>query len=517
MSRFPWGVLVLAALAWNVLATDQIRAAQTARNAPAPAARPKGLVWVVPADGSARSAFSTIAEAIDAAADGDTVLLAPGVFRGPGNRDLLVEGKNLRIEHQGDPDRCVIDAEGLGFGFYFDGDEVSCETLLRGVTIANGNGLRGAGIRCENGASPTIERCIIRDCSAGIGGGISYFTTSFTTQIGRIVDCEIRGNHSTSGGGGLQVAGVDIERCLIIDNTSDFDGAGVNAIGAMGSIRNSIVAGNRWTGTNGRIGGGLSVQEFLYVIENCTIVGNEAELGPGIAFFNGDPTATVVNTILWGNVSPLSPQQVWQMTAFGTSVAPFRYCDIEGGASPGISVFGRPPTVSNIFDVDPLFDPATPEEYLLSPASPLIDMGEPGTKPAPNAADQQREARANGPVDIGADEHWPAPVLTLPTPGRAGERNEWTLRGAGSNTLVLFLTGNTAGSIAPFERCPSSVLGILSPSILGLRRGRANGEVVVRAQVPASAAGLEGLYQAVVLDTASGTCEVTPVVPFVFP
>jgi len=48
-------------------------------------------VWHVPAD------FATIQPALNAADDGDTVLVAPGTYTGTGNRDLDLLGKDLRV------------------------------------------------------------------------------------------------------------------------------------------------------------------------------------------------------------------------------------------------------------------------------------------------------------------------------------------------------------------------------------------------------------------------------------
>ncbi|MGH9360794.1 MAG: hypothetical protein ACRD2T_02680, partial [Thermoanaerobaculia bacterium] len=45
----------------------------------------------------------TIQAAIDAAASGDTVLLADGVHRGAGNRDLDFRGKPLHLRSENGP------------------------------------------------------------------------------------------------------------------------------------------------------------------------------------------------------------------------------------------------------------------------------------------------------------------------------------------------------------------------------------------------------------------------------
>ncbi|MFC1572984.1 hypothetical protein ACFL6M_05225 [Candidatus Eisenbacteria bacterium] len=70
--------------------------------------------WYVPGDAD------SIQAGIDSAGIGDTVLVADGVWRGPGNRDLDFRGKDLVLQSESDdPSTCIIDCEGRdidGFG-----------------------------------------------------------------------------------------------------------------------------------------------------------------------------------------------------------------------------------------------------------------------------------------------------------------------------------------------------------------------------------------------------------------
>lgn len=493
--------------------------AQAARYELADGPSAAGPVLLVPEAGGPWVSYQTIKEAVDAASpSGDTVLLTPGVYRGPGNRDVHVTGKNLRIEHRGDPARCVIDAEGLGIGFFFLGTGVTKQTLLRGITVANGQGIRGGGISCENGATPRIESCVVRQCRAGIGGGI-YYGVDFgiTSASGSIADCTIQDNFSTSGSGGLHIANVNIDRCIIVDNASDFIGAGVGVVGAFGSIRNSVIARNQWTaGQSSGTGGGMMVQGFQFQIESCTIAYNKGRIGGGVAFFNGDPTATMANTIVWGNEVTTVAPQIWHMSAFGMSAATFRHCDIEGGEA-GIVVQGLQPSVTSIFDLDPEFLGGSAGDFQLSPGSPLIELGDPLLAPRPNEGDSQLEPRRFGLLDLGADEVHPLPSLTLPSPGRAGETNAWTVRGASPGAWVLFLAGGEPGAPLPYERCPTLPAGLAGPSTLGMRLAPPSGSTTLRGLIPAQVAGERLLFQAFTFDPTTRECAATELVPFSFP
>ncbi|MBX3373940.1 MAG: hypothetical protein KF817_08895 [Phycisphaeraceae bacterium] len=73
-----------------------------------PAGAPAGATTVrhVPAD------YATIQQAISAAVPGDTVLIAPGVYTGPGNRDLDPGGRSIEIRGADGAAETIIDCEG---------------------------------------------------------------------------------------------------------------------------------------------------------------------------------------------------------------------------------------------------------------------------------------------------------------------------------------------------------------------------------------------------------------------
>jgi len=82
--------------------------------------------------------YPTIQAGIDAAQDGDTVLVADGTYQGVGNYDLDFLGKAITVRSANGPNRCVIDCEELGLGFYFRTDE-GPDAVVQGFTIAAGH------------------------------------------------------------------------------------------------------------------------------------------------------------------------------------------------------------------------------------------------------------------------------------------------------------------------------------------------------------------------------------------
>ncbi len=94
-------------------------------------------------DGSGE--FSTIQAAIDAAVDGDEVIVADGTYTGVGNRDIDFKGKAITVRSENGPDNCIIDCEREGRGFYFHNGEDD-RSILQGLTITNGYADHGGGI-----------------------------------------------------------------------------------------------------------------------------------------------------------------------------------------------------------------------------------------------------------------------------------------------------------------------------------------------------------------------------------
>ena len=82
--------------------------------------------------------FSTIQAALDAARSGDTVIVAKGVYKGAGNKNLDFKGKAITLESESGPTQTIIDCEGMGRGFYFHSRETK-DAVLKGFTIKNGS------------------------------------------------------------------------------------------------------------------------------------------------------------------------------------------------------------------------------------------------------------------------------------------------------------------------------------------------------------------------------------------
>jgi len=135
---------------------------------------------------SSEGPFWTIQQGIDAADDGDTVLVGPETHTGPDNKNLDFRGKSMVLYAPDGPAATVIDCEYDGRGFDFDSGETAA---VIGFTITNGRADYGGAIRCEF-SQPQIRNCVITgNVATEYGGGI-YCNLSGPT----LADCTISGN-----------------------------------------------------------------------------------------------------------------------------------------------------------------------------------------------------------------------------------------------------------------------------------------------------------------------------------
>ncbi len=152
-------------------------------------------VHTIHPDGSGE--YATIQDALDVAADFDTLRLGSGVFSGPGNRELLIVQDHLLIESTGsDPSACVINPEGLAFG------EINRPVHFRGV------GFRG-GSAFHSTLPETIEfeNCVFEDCA-----GIAELHTI------RMTDCAVSGSTGPTTIHGWRI---ELTNCLFEWNNAD--------------------------------------------------------------------------------------------------------------------------------------------------------------------------------------------------------------------------------------------------------------------------------------------------------
>jgi len=350
-----------------------------------------GLI-VEPGDGTAwETAFKTIEEGIEAAADDDTVIVAQGIYV----ENLRFQGKNIILRSTGPLDRKVVDAtiiDGSGAGSVVTFSGTEKETcVLSGFTIGNGSALYGGGVCGGMGDIRTLatirNNVISGNLADDDGGGLAYCSGIIENNIisansaqwwggglayceGRIENNTIAGN-SAQYGGGIYWCNGTIQNNTVSENLAGADGAGLAY--CDGAIQNNTIIGNSANDDGGGLaycdgtiqnnaiaknfaqwrGGGLYWCNAT--IQNNTIAANSAESeGGGLHDCNG----AIRNCIIWGNASPRGDQLY-------ESSGP-TYCCIQDWTGAG--------TLGNI-DTLPSFVDSSEGDYRLRYASPCIDAG----------------------------------------------------------------------------------------------------------------------------------------------
>lgn len=151
------------------------------------------------------SVETTLQAAISAAQPGDTVLVSPGIYQGPGNRDLDFDGKPVVLLATEGPTATVIDCQRAGRAFDFHSGETA-DSAVVGFTLQNGEALQGGAIRCTHSHPQLVECMLLDNWAFRINGGSLDCTWSVPT----LRDCQILGGHSPAVSvyrGGLRLTG----------------------------------------------------------------------------------------------------------------------------------------------------------------------------------------------------------------------------------------------------------------------------------------------------------------------
>jgi hypothetical protein len=185
--------------------------------------------------------YTDIQDALDAIHSGGRVIVHPGTYAGPRNRDLEFGGKTIVLESLAGPDSTIIDCEGLGRGFNFASQE-DAESAVDGFTIKDGVADFGGGIRCFWNSSPTLGNLIIDGCSAtSDGGGIWAGAGS----VPSLTNVTIFGCTAGRGGGLHCNAASPALEWVTLHGNSAGSGGGIScAAGSSPVIRRTIFSGS---------------------------------------------------------------------------------------------------------------------------------------------------------------------------------------------------------------------------------------------------------------------------------
>lgn len=297
--------------------------------------------------------YSTIQAAIDAASDGEEIIVAEGIYQ----ETIDFKGKNIVLRSI-DPDnndvvsKTVIDGDGKGTVITFKNGE-SRNAILSGFTITGGSGTRkqftitsydetklsfdrryAGGILVSGGSEPTISKNIISGNNVinlstnimGVGGGIAVLDGSnpliennmiinnFSEAYGggiavwhrsspKIINNIISGNKAEDIGGGLLVAMIcspEINSNIIQDNQSANWGGGIY----VGHMSEAKITGNIIMNNSAVDGGGIFLRRAESVLINDNeISDNRATKNGGAIFMDNRSDALINNNKIFDNAA----------------------------------------------------------------------------------------------------------------------------------------------------------------------------------------------------------------------
>jgi hypothetical protein len=207
----------------------------------------------------------TLGAALDLTAPGDTVLVAAGLYSGPGNVGLTAPMHDFVLRSEQGAAQTTIDCAGQHRFLWMQAHTRA--THIEGFTLQGGDATgeiyTGGGLIVGFGASPTLSDC------------------SFLASRG--------GNNLSNGGGALAFhnSAPLIERCHFEGNRSE----GLYGIGGAISLYTSPAViqdctfSNNWTAGTLAAGGAVFAWDFSSItLERCTFAGNQCVAEGGAVF-----------------------------------------------------------------------------------------------------------------------------------------------------------------------------------------------------------------------------------------
>jgi hypothetical protein len=389
-----------------------------------PALAPLSSGGTIVVDQEGGGDYTSIQPAIDAASEGDTVLVRAGAYTGAGNVDLDFGGTNITLQSEGQF-QAIIDCEDTdntrALSFHSGEDSTS---VVRWFRIENGRqpSEGGGGVRCTGGSSPRFEGCVLFGHRAWEGGAV------YTDDAGPIFrDCDFVGNlalQGGQGGGGIcaKNSSIRVRRCYFEDNDCEMGGFGGGILARQdpGRRETPVIRHTSFTGCGVQnFGGAIYCLDIDPEIAGCEFWDNEAWFGGGAVCCDGaSPSITNCTMVRSGSFGGGSGIYCWQQSggsesrpiitntiiAFGVGTVPGVACG--PGSAPTIThciVFGNPGGDDLCGDhhdnivYDPLFCNAAGDDFTLcedsrclpenNPWSELVGASDSGCPPCDTAVE----------------------------------------------------------------------------------------------------------------------------------
>ena len=371
----------------------------------------------------------TIQAGINAAVNGDMVLVAPGTYK----ENINFNGKAITVKSSNGAKVTIINGGNIASVVTFSSGE-TLKSVLAGFTLQHGNpSFSGGGVNIQS-ASPTIRGNVIQNNTACEGGGINSTFGSPVIQGNTIsFNSNSKTNCLGNDGAGISIGGTSAAKVIgnvIANNSAVGDGGGIMLFDAgTPTLMNNIIVANTAKGSSSSQGGGIWIvnQSDALIVQNL-IYNNNADQGGGIYFAvpSSGRGPILTNNTIAGNIasqgSAVFAAGYSEQTVFFNNImlAPsggnavdcssafppiFTNNDAFSAGGAGLlgTCSGQSSQNGNI-SADPRFVNAVTNQYKLATGSPAINAGK---NSAPNlpAKDLSGKPRiVNGTVDMGVYE-----------------------------------------------------------------------------------------------------------------
>ncbi len=254
--------------------------------------------------------YTTIQAAINAAGNGDTILVDEGTYSE--NITFPTDARGITVKATGTAANTIIRGSGANAAVVTF-SAAAAVAKLDGFTLDNqaSNSLT-RGVAISGGATPTIKNCIIKGntpTSSAVGAGV-YITGAGATLENTIIGQSGAANTTAGNGGGLYATtstyDITLTGCTIAYNTSGNIGGGVYFSALTGAITFSGCTIDHNTSVNTG-GAGMYVTSSSVTLANTDITNNVltgSASGGGLWLGGADTAkATITGGSITGNTA----------------------------------------------------------------------------------------------------------------------------------------------------------------------------------------------------------------------
>ena len=269
-------------------------------------------------DGNGNGDYNDIQSAIDAAHNGNTVIVRDGIY----DENINFNGKAITLKSENGAATTIIDGSGTGNVVTLNNGEDS-GSVMDGFTVTDG---ATSGMLCDS-SSPTLTNCTFTDNASP---GMPCNGNSSPT----LTDCTFTNNNSAWGGGGMYCHGSSsptLTNCTFANNTT-----GVHGGGGMVAVSSSspTLENCTFTGNTASYGGGIcSIDTSHITLKNCTFTNNSANHGGGM-YCEDSSSPTLSECVFEANYASVDGGAIyWNSTAQGL----IEYCVIRNNVNDATS------------------------------------------------------------------------------------------------------------------------------------------------------------------------------------